>query len=161
MSQSHVFRLKKVKNEFDTSSAAVAYTAHYWHYQDKPIVPSDPRLLLLRDMTLKEFEAALSPGTLESIFIIRLFAVFEGVLKDHHSLCHANDTVSPYASVSWYIDRIAFFNRERISDKLVENVHEVRKYRNSLVHSLPNGNAIVFTEALADLSKFAAKLPEI
>ena len=114
-----------------------------------------------KNLTLEQFKFALSDETVEDIFIIRLFAIFEGILKEHHAQFHTNDAAPDHASVSWYIDRLAFFNRSRISINIVANVHEVRKYRNSLVHSLPNVTQFIFADALSDLSKFAIKLPEI
>ena len=82
-------------------------------------------------------------------------------MKDYHSQRHHNDTARNYASVSWYIDRVAFFNRGRISEKSTAKVHDTRKYQNSLVHSLPVAQTLDFEQSLFDLSKFAAKLPEV
>ena len=114
-----------------------------------------------QDLTLEQFKSTLPDEKVEAIFLIRLFAVFEGILKEHHAQFHANDAAPPHASVSWHIDRLAFFNRSRISEKLAASVHEVRRYRNSLVHSLVNVTSIDFDIALSTLSKFAIKLPEV
>ena len=161
MSRQHVYLLQKVKNEFDAARAAIAYTVHYWHYQDKPLEKRNPHLLLLRDTSLKQFEAALPAETVETIFVIRLFAVFEGILKDYHRLRHPKDNLPTHPSVSWYIERLASLNRRHISEELEKKVSKVREYRNSLVHSLPNITPIVFSDALGDLGNFVARLPEV
>ena len=162
MSDRHIYILRKAQIEYRMVRAAITYTTHYWHYQENSPVSDEEGLLSeLAAMSRTQFEASVPEKTIEQIFLIRLFAVFEGIVKENHSLRHANDAVPLYASVSWYIDRVAYFNRRRISEKIVANVHAARKYRNALVHSLPNVSRIPFSDILADLSKFVIKLPDI
>ena len=161
MSRRHIYLLRKVGGEHDAARVSLDYTRRYWYHLEALASKETDLIPKKQDLTLAQFNAILPNQTIEAIFIIRLFAIFEGVLKDHHSQFHDNDTAPNYASVSWYIERLAFLNRSIISTNIVANVHEVRKYRNSLVHSLPNVPRIPFSDALADLSKFAIKLPEV
>lgn len=161
MSRHSVYLLEKVKGEYDSVRFSVAFTTRFWHQQERLSAAEAVALTQIKETTLQQFIASVPEGAVEEIFIIRLFAVFEGILKAYHSQFHTNDSAPEYASVSWYIDRVAFFNRGRVSERLTANVHEVRKYRNSLTHSLPNIPPVSFRIALADLSKFAIKLPEV
>lgn len=162
MSDRHIYILRKAQIEYRMVRAAITYTTHYWHYQESsPASDEEGLLSQLRAMSRAQFEASVPEKTIEQIFLIRLFALFEGIVTEYHSLRHANDMVPFYASVNWYLDRAAYFNRRLISEKTVANVHAVRKYRNALVHSLPNASRIPFSDALADLSKFAVKLPNV
>lgn len=122
----------------------------------------------LRDAVQFASRNAGSPGglrradeNLEAIFVIRLFAVFEGVLKEHLAQHHPNIVVPEDARAVWLIDRVAQRQTPPITFPLRNRVHEVRRWRNFLIH--PGGGPaleIFWTDALARLSRFADHLPE-
>lgn len=98
---------------------------------------------------------------MEAIFLIRLFSVFEGILKEHLAQHHPSIHVPEEARSVWLIDRVAQRQPRPITFPLRQRVHEVRRYRNYLVH--PRGPALpvmFFSDALAPLSKFVDRLPE-
>jgi len=104
---------------------------------------------------------------LDAVFMIRLFAAFEGILRQHMVQHHPNLQVSKDiragkdVTVSNLTDQVATVQSVRITLTLCNEVHEVRKYRNSLVH--PDSRAVAevtFTEALARLARYVGWLPD-
>lgn len=97
---------------------------------------------------------------LEATYFIRLFSVFEGILKEHMAESHPGIRVAEDVSAAWLIDRASKLQQPRIADLFRERIHSVRRYRNYLVH--PGGNLpafVQFSEALARLTRFADRLP--
>lgn len=151
MSDKYIRRLGLVQSEYDAARDAIDYVLKNWHRQGVfgDIAGSSP----------EDFRRA--SANLEEIFFIRLFTMFEGLLKQHLSEHHPHLTIPEDAKSVWLIDRVSTLQRPRITAPLRDQVHEVRRYRNSLVHSggfiLP---PVYFTEALARLSRFVSRLPE-
>ena len=151
MSDRFVRRLKSVQSEYDAAREAIAYVDRYWQ---KLNISAE-----IGGITPKQFTNA--ANSLETIFIIRLFSTFEGVLKEHLAKNHPTISVPEDARAVWLIDRVANRQTPRINAPLVSKVHDVRKYRNSLVHvGGPVPCRIIFTDALAALAKFCDWLPD-
>jgi hypothetical protein len=90
-----------------------------------------------------------------------LFAAFEGALKEHLAEYHAGMAVPEDVRVVWLIDRVATLQTPHIGIPLRQRVHEVRRYRNALVHAtVPAPLSLSFTEARARLNTYLDKLPE-
>ena len=79
------------------------------------------------------------------------------MLRQHMRQHHPKPTIPEDAGAAFLIDRVAASQSGRISIPLCDEVHEVRKYRNSLMH--PDGARVMelpFTVALARLAAGAA-----
>ncbi len=98
---------------------------------------------------------------MDAIFLIRLFSLFEGILKEHLTQHHPGISVPEEARAIWLIDRVAQRQTPPIGQALRSRVHEVRRYRNYLAQ--PSGRVPVetpFSMAIFRLSKFVDHLPE-
>ena len=152
MSDLYVRCLERIREEHNAASGALAYVSVNW--QKSNIF----NFLGLETVGVEEVQRA--ANDLESTYFIRLFSVFEGILKEHMEQHHSGIRVAEDASAAWLIDRVSKLQRPRITDTLRGRVHDVRRYRNYLVH--PGGNLpanVQFSEALARLTRFADKLP--
>jgi hypothetical protein len=152
MSDRFVRRLERIRDEHQAASGALAYVSTFWL---KSSLFNFPGL-----ETVGAEEVLRAAGELEATYFIRLFSVFEGILKEHMAESHPGIRVAEDASAAWLIDRVSKLQRPPVSDIFRERVHGVRKYRNYLVH--PGGNLpafVQFSEALARLTRFADRLP--
>lgn len=145
MSYLHIQQLASVRHELDAARVAIAYVE-----RNKSKLNDEPEV---RDVAVKHIRLALN--NLEDTYIIRLFAEFEGILRDH---------LPPRAghpdrrAIYDLINRVAL--RHRIPDPMRDAVQDVREYRNLLAH---RGNAhartIAFQSALSILNRYLDRLP--
>jgi hypothetical protein len=91
---------------------------------------------------------------IEETYQIRLFAVFEAVLRDYWR-AYRKRTSHPRMEV--LIDRVAAY--QDVSPQRTKLVHEVREWRNHLVHQSRRPNRIGFNQACTHCCKFMAFLP--
>lgn len=154
MSKIYKNKLQRVQEEQDTAQEAVAYIRNNWYA--KSIFNEAG---FIEGRTLDEISQLAE--SLDTIFTIRLFAAFEGMLQEHMQQHHPGIGVPEYAGASFLIDQVATAQTTRISIDLCNEVHEVRKYRNSLMHPAGKGAMeIPFTVALARLARYVGWLPE-
>lgn len=91
---------------------------------------------------------------LEGTYLIRLYAAFESGLRSYWETL-GRDTVPPSKDL---IDSIAA--RRVIPDDVREEVHEVREYRNGLVHENDaEATAVEIGESRSRLCTYFARLP--
>lgn len=146
-------KLARIQDERDTAAETVAYVRDNWYTKslfNEAIFKGGTHTRLYQ---LAE--------NLDTIFTIRLFAAFEGMLQEHMQQHHPGTHIPEYAGASYLIDTVATAQTIRISIALCDEVHEVRQYRNSLMH--PAGKSaleIPFTAALARLARYVGWLPE-
>jgi hypothetical protein len=135
-------RIKAVGREYEVARQAVEDYAAALQRGDAELPPQTTR----RDAnTMAE--------NLEGTYLIRLFAAFETGLRSYWQ--SVRDTV-PLTRV--LIDSIAA--RHEISLDWCDAVHQVREYRNSLVHeSDEQVDPISLADAQGRLSRFFSKLP--
>lgn len=153
MSQTYIRRLKRIGDEFVAARGALAYAAQNWQ---KHALYSHRELEMIGPQDIKN-----AADNLETTFIIRLFAEFEGILKEHLTQHHAGIHLPEDARAVWLIDRVANLQTPHIGLPLRDRVHEVRRYRNALVHSSPVVIApLLFVEASSRLNLYLDKLPE-
>jgi hypothetical protein len=89
------------------------------------------------------------------MYLIRIFAKFENVLRNYRQSIGKSGTVKTQD----LIDSIA--GRHGISGDDAGDVHDVRRYRNSLIHEEHRtSREISVVEARASLSKFLSFLPD-
>ena len=102
----------------------------------------------------KQRDADAMSDNLEGTYLIRLFAAFESGLRSYWAALR--DTSPPGKDL---IDAIAA--RRKVPDELQHEVHEVRDYRNSLVHEGDEETAPVgLALARGRLCTFFARLPD-
>jgi hypothetical protein len=109
-------RIKRAEREFRVARLAVL------HFSD--LTRSDPTFL---PTDLRHSDLGRASESLEEAYALRLFALFETALR------HRWSTVRPtHPPVSDLIQALA--SRCRVPEEYRQDVHEVREYRNSLVH---------------------------
>jgi hypothetical protein len=153
MSSVYIRRVKRLNDEYLAARGALAYVARNWQAHTifnaselEPIGPQDIK------------NAA---EHLEETFIIRLFAEFEGMLKEYLAQHHPGIAVPEDARAVWLIDRVATLQSPHIVQPLRMRVHAVRRYRNALVHSgIMMPIPLQFGEARSSLNTYLDKLPE-
>lgn len=154
----YVERLRRVGREQEAVQQEVGYVIDHWQaqsiYDEMPgLTPRD-----LRDAN----------ALLERTYFIRLFAEFEGILKDHLDTNHptlrwrgslraaVRDKLDVNENISLVIRADSLTLAEGERHKLLE----IRGYRNSIAHlnsTVPT--VITFGDAVSTLNRFLAKLP--
>lgn len=154
MSDIYVRRLGRLRDEYQAARGALVYALEYWQTQSLYNFHSLERSS--RDEVRRAAE------NLESTFFIRAFSVFEGALKEHLEKNHPVVAVAEDVSAAWLIDRVGALQDPPIRDPLRPLVHQVRRYRNYLVHpgAGPMPPLVTFQDALSRLSRFLDRLPE-
>jgi hypothetical protein len=107
--------------------------------------------------TLRDLEAAF--GRLEPTYLMRMWAEFETAVRSYYgSLTHDPD---PHIRSADLINAVAGLRRGRaVADALRVQVHEVRAYRNLLVHERDDpAQRVALDEARRRLNSYLAKLP--
>lgn len=136
-------RIKAVEREYLIARRAVdAFSAAL--EKDQSILPPNTRI---RD-------AQAMSDNLEGTYIIRLFAAFESGLRSYWASIR---TTKP--PVRDLVDSVA--GDRGVPDDLRDQVHEVREYRNSLVHENDEEvEAVAINVARSRLCTFFARLPD-
>jgi len=151
MSEVYIRRLRAIQLEFFSAREAISYVRRNWHKQD--IYAEIPRL------KPSHFDAA--GGNVEATYFIRLYAEFEGILKDHLATNHLSLAVPDKPKVDWLISRVTRAEAITIDPKLRRKMGDARDYRNSIAHrtraAVP---AVTLVDALSTLNRFLARLPE-
>lgn len=102
----------------------------------------------------KKRDLQAASDNLEGTYLLRLFAAFESGLRSYWDTMR---TTKP--PVRDLIDSIAA--DRKAPEELRDDVHEVRKYRNALVHETDNeAESVPLAEARRRLCTFFARLPD-
>jgi hypothetical protein len=126
----HIDRVKAVEREYRAVRLAADRLRH----------DVDHAATALRnDLRVRDLRAA--SDRLEGTYVIRLFAEFEASLR---SLWRASRKKEPPSRTRDLLDGIGA--QHRISNDLIADAHQVRRYRNELVHI---GEAIAAVIAIA------------
>jgi hypothetical protein len=142
VSHQHVQQLGAIRNEYVAARAAIAYVIANWG------VVHDAGEIEGND--LKHFRAV--AVKIEATYIIRLFSSYEGVL---HGYLQTHRRRTPRTAET-LINRVS--THANLPDPLRDGAHEVRVYRNSLVHPGPSAAPLTFQDALSRLNRFLAPL---
>ena len=110
------------------------------------------------DLTRHDIQRSLENLTIT--YLVRLFAEFEAILRDH--LISIGLRLSSETTSFRLIDSAYRQYRTTISPILYQRVHNIRTIRNRMAHqNEPDmGISIAIEAVLADLSRFVAKLTE-
>lgn len=93
---------------------------------------------------------------LETTYVTRLFSQFESILRFYLRAQHPGRRIPQ--NVGTLINRIALLHA--ISDPIRDAAHEVRVYRNSVVHADGTATAaITFEQSRRNLNRFLSLLP--
>jgi hypothetical protein len=144
MSHTRIQRLVAVRREFEAARRAVGFFVGGWSQLVNTVDTGG--------LQLQDFRAALHVHGLERTYIIRLFSQFEAELR----LFLRERVPRPAENL---INRVA--SMQHIDADITDMVHDVRLYRNTLVHeaNIPAA-AVSFEDALTFLNRFLAWLPE-
>ena len=151
MSDVYIQRLRRIQTEQSATRMALAYVGRNWHthsiYQEAE--------------TLTPGSFALAARHAESAYYIRLYAEFEGILKDHLKTNFSHISVPDKPKVDWLISRVLQTEEMTIGPPLRLKMDAVRNYRNLIAHRHARPLLFVaFDDALSILNTFLAKLPD-
>lgn len=142
-------RLSGVRDEFEAAKFSVAYA-------QSGISAGEG--VLKAGAAVKPSHLRRCAENLEMTYLLRLFAAFEGVLRDYWRV--ARPSPRPRRTqMEILIDRVAILCI--IPSDTRDEAHEVREYRNSLVHSDQTNDAAIldFQECKSRLGRFLGCLP--
>ena len=114
-----------------------------------------------RDTTSMPTWPASSRPIVELTYFVRLYAEFEGILKDHLATNHPTIMISDKPKVDKLISLVMKAEGFTSDPILRRKMDNVRDYRNSIAHrTRASSPSVTFVDALSSLNKFLARLPE-
>jgi hypothetical protein len=153
MSDPYVQRLRRIRDEFEAARQSLAYVNQNWDGQ------SLFATVLFQGISPNSLQNA--SRNVEVTYFVRLFAEFEGILKDHLQTNHSAAKVPAKPKVDELIALVLKQEQIRIDSKLRGRMNGVRDYRNAIAHSSYGFVApILFNQALSTLNTFLSKLPD-
>ena len=154
MSGRYVRALRSVRSEYNSARSALQYLEVHWN--DAPVIA---HIEPLTKLAISDVRNALH--SCESVHIIRLFSAYEAMLMEHLVDHHPAITLPSRVSSEWLINRVALLQIPHITINLRQAVHNVREYRNRIVHiSRTVPTALTFDDCLGCLAKYLDKLPD-
>lgn len=145
MIDERIQRIKSIEREYRAIRCAITY----W-LQSAPQVPA---VAIQHDLNVRDFDNA--SDLLEGTYIVRLFAEFETILR---VLWSALRNADPPSRTRDLLDGIAA--TRRIPDDRLRCAHDVREYRNLLVHERDEQTApLSIIDARRHLCRFLSFLP--
>ena len=125
MSEVYIRRLRSIQMEFNAAREAIGYVKRNW--QKQSIFEEMPRL---KPSHLNE-----AGGRVVATYFIRLYAEFEGILKDHLETNHPAVAVPDKPKVDWLISRVIRIDTLTADAILRRKMDRLRDYRNSIASS--------------------------
>lgn len=151
MSDVYIRRLLGIETEFNAAQRSLVYADRNWqrHALYRDFGQTTPRDLT---RTVRGVEAT---------YFIRLYAEFEGILKDHLASNHTGINVPAKPKVDWLISKIIRAEGINLDPILRHSLDAVRNYRNSIAHQTQAAVPTVsLVRARSTLNTFLAKLPD-
>lgn len=150
MSSTYIQRLRGVQSEYDAIKMSITFFEQYRGKEH----PQQIGTVTPRDFVRAELN-------LEATYFIRLYAEFEGILKDHLATNHRRIKVPDKPKVDWLLSRVLQAEGFSLEPLLRARLDAVRDYRNSVTHRTRRTVAgVSFTDSLSALNTFLARLPE-
>ena len=153
MSRSYKQELELVQKEYEAANFALSHIVVFWN---TAVIINEAQ-----GRSREDFRRAVVH--LEVTYIIRLFATFEGFLKQYLATHHKEVKLPRQPEkmkVGWFIDRVALLQSPHISENLKNGIYDVRACRNDLMHSGRAVSPIIsFEDARTNLAKYLDKLP--
>jgi hypothetical protein len=139
-------RLQTIQQQFRVAASAVSGLLRD--------LRQDPAAL--RSEGLLPSDVARCGGRLEETYIVRLFSEFEATIRNACKALWPRMAMGR-TPVRTLMDRLAA--RQSIVFDIHDRTHDVRKYRNSLVHHSPQTVALALHECRSRLAQFLSYLP--
>jgi hypothetical protein len=138
-------RIKDVEQEFRVGRLAARLLRD--HLRVNPVALAAERL--------RHRDAAKFQANLEQTYLVRLYAEFEAGLREAWRVVYGRTT---FPKMEVLIDRVAALRD--IPPELIRAVHEVREYRNDVVHDAQDGmTPVPIDQARHRLCAFFSRLP--
>lgn len=156
MSDVYIQRLRSVQMEFNSAREAIRYVQRNWQRYD---IYAD-----LGSLKPTHFEEA--GRNVEVTYFVRLYAEFEGILKDHLATNHPAVAVPDKPKVDKpkvdkLISLVTKAEGSTVDPALRRRMDAVRDYRNSIAHRVrAAAPSVPLVDALSSLNRFLARLPE-
>ena len=151
MSNYHVERLRAIDTQRKSVRASLAFVLGNWERKNLHAE--------IQSYTPENFRQA--QADLDAVYFVRLYAEFEGLLKDHIVTNHpaAAADLSPKPKVDDVIAAVVKAEPISIEVPLRTRIDTVRDFRNSIAHSTRGTVVHVsFEDALSALNAFVARL---
>jgi hypothetical protein len=143
----YVEQLRVIREDFETEQVALRYFQQEWGRLQNGTLPPGLRL--------HQVERSLSQ--LEATHIIRLFAEFEGILRAYLTIARPGRRLRRTPAEA-LINSVA--SRLHIPAPIRDGAHEVRRFRNAIVHSDAAVTPVVgFRQAVSLLNHLLVWLP--
>lgn len=157
MSGPYIQRLRGIRDEYEVARQSLAYVNQNW--DGKSLFNS----AFFQGIEEKTVNTAIQ--NIEVTYFVRLFAEFEGILKDHLQTNHPAVKVPAKPKVD---DLIALAVKQKPlkvaselrKSELRKKVDDIRNYRNAIAHLSYGVVPIPFNDALSALNRFLAKLSD-
>ncbi len=151
MSRFHAKRLLTVTKAYQAAIDAI--TCVILHYDDQ--------LIQQRVGNTSKHTFAVALKSLEDTYTVRLFAEFEGVLRDHLRSNHPSVKMRRDVRVSYLLQRILQRDNIVLDPVLRAQFELLRETRNTIAHQSPQRIAgVSFIDAQKCLARIVDKLPE-
>ncbi len=151
MSEVYIQRLRAVQMEFNAAREAISYVQRNWQRHD---IYAD--LARLRPAHFDE-----AGRHVEMTYFVRLYAEFEGILKDHLAINHPTVMIADKSKVDKLISLVMRAEGFTLDPILRRKMDNVRDYRNSIAHRAhASAPSVTLVDALSSLNKFLARLPD-
>ncbi|HEY3245789.1 MAG TPA: hypothetical protein VGM03_20780 [Phycisphaerae bacterium] len=139
--------LARVRDEMEAARFALAVVLRDWHLH----LSAAP---LHRGRALSVGDLQRCRAHLELTYMLRLFASWEAILRDYWLRGLGRDTVP---ELNQLVDSLAA--RRKIDPDTVARVHDLRRFRNEVVHENLQLLRYDFGQCAGGLGKFIAHLP--
>jgi hypothetical protein len=139
-------RLNDAKGEWSAASLALERLVR--HVAADASVVRESQHVLRPSMVRESFRH------IEITFILRIYAEFEGILRDYWNAVRQRERRTPMEVL---VERIGALRH--ISSDVLQSVHDVRDLRNAIVHHRPRQAGISLVECEARLASLGAWLP--
>jgi hypothetical protein len=146
MSHQLIRRLAELRAEYEAARAVLVLALRTWTQ-----VAAEQELKGITHAAVQ-----LSVANLEATYLIRLFALFEALLRDHWTASRPGTRAPDSAAV--LIDQLGA--RYRIPAQVRSRTHSARQYRNAVAHARPGPPPVAFADALSSLNRYLAWLPD-
>ncbi len=151
MSQAYIARLRRIDKSYQASLSALSYTTAYFNEQS----------LQERIGETTQHQLRSAVYTLEEAYVVRIFAEFEGILKQHLSTNHPMLKVRSDARVGYLLARVLKTEQIALSPVLFSKFELLRDTRNNIAHqNAPGFPMVSFSDARDLLARILDKLPE-
>jgi len=136
----------RLERRYLTAAFALSYL--------RPRAAQDPTILRPAGLSPRDVSATLLD--LEAVYIVRLFSEFEATLRSvAKSLWPRHSSAA--RPVTALINRIAA--RNHVVNDVSEDAHDVRRFRNAIVHRSNGATLFTLAECRSKLATFLSYLP--